>query len=189
MSHFGNELFVCCYQMFASFIIIRHLILLLPYPFNHEGILRLLQKVICLTQKWKDFNNKLVSIPFKWVPMLWGFNGVIKLPIFFAFWFWWQQWTSVLGLNVFSVDTELFPIARISFWNTVHCTTRPEVDGKIWIVSVEKWHGNLRCILMGHTLYVVTGELLAYEYLDETVRYTVGVIIVNNLKYHCETQY
>jgi hypothetical protein len=24
----------------------------------------------------------LNSIPFKWVPMLWGFNGVVKLPIF-----------------------------------------------------------------------------------------------------------
>jgi hypothetical protein len=43
--------------------------------------------------KWKDFKNngtkrKLVSIPFKWVPMLWGFNRVVKLPIFQAFWFW-----------------------------------------------------------------------------------------------------
>jgi hypothetical protein len=37
------------------------------------------------TQKWKDIKNngttwKLVSMPFKWVPMLWGFNGVVKLP-------------------------------------------------------------------------------------------------------------
>jgi hypothetical protein len=30
---------------------------------------------------------KLVSIPFKWVPMLWIFNRVVKLPIFFVFWF------------------------------------------------------------------------------------------------------
>jgi hypothetical protein len=35
------------------------------------------------TQKWKDFKNngttwKLVSIPFKWVLMLWGFNRVVK---------------------------------------------------------------------------------------------------------------
>jgi hypothetical protein len=42
--------------------------------------LRKFQKVIELAQKWKDFNNngttwKLVSIPFKWVPMLWGFNS------------------------------------------------------------------------------------------------------------------
>jgi hypothetical protein len=41
-------------------------------------ILRKFQKLIKLTQKWKDFKNngttwKLVSIPFKWVPMLWGF--------------------------------------------------------------------------------------------------------------------
>jgi hypothetical protein len=33
--------------------------------------------------KWKDFKNnsttwKLVSIPFKWVPMLWGFNRVVN---------------------------------------------------------------------------------------------------------------
>jgi hypothetical protein len=50
-------------------------------------ILRKFQKVIWLTQKWKDFKNngatwKLVSILFKWVPMLWGFNRVVKLPIF-----------------------------------------------------------------------------------------------------------
>jgi hypothetical protein len=39
-----------------------------------------------ITQKWKDFKNngttwKLVSIAFKWVPMLCGFNS-LKLPIF-----------------------------------------------------------------------------------------------------------
>jgi hypothetical protein len=44
---------------------------------------------------WKDFKNngttwKLVCIPLKWVPMLWGFNSVVK-SIFFAFWFWWQK--------------------------------------------------------------------------------------------------
>jgi hypothetical protein len=51
-----------------------------------------------LTQKWKDLKNngttwKLVSMPFKWVPMLWGFIRAIKLPIFFGrkFWFWWQK--------------------------------------------------------------------------------------------------
>jgi hypothetical protein len=47
-----------------------------------EGILKI-QKVIYLAQKWMDFKNngttgKLLSIPFKWVPMLWGFNRVIK---------------------------------------------------------------------------------------------------------------
>jgi hypothetical protein len=55
-----------------------------------------ISKVLYLTQKWKDFKNncttwKLVSIPFKWVPMLWGFNRVAKLPILFAFRFWWQK--------------------------------------------------------------------------------------------------
>jgi hypothetical protein len=39
------------------------------------------------TWRWKDFKNnyttwKLVSIPFKWVPMSWGFNRVVKLPIY-----------------------------------------------------------------------------------------------------------
>jgi hypothetical protein len=52
-------------------------------PLKTEGMLRKFQKVI-FTQK--DIKNiwKLVSIPFKWVPMLWVFNRVVKLPIFFC---------------------------------------------------------------------------------------------------------
>jgi hypothetical protein len=38
----------------------------------------------------------LVRLVFKWVPMLWGFNRVVKLPICFAFWFRWQKPTPVL---------------------------------------------------------------------------------------------
>jgi hypothetical protein len=46
-------------------------------PSKTEGILRKFQKVIQLTQKWKDIENngttwKLVSIPFKWVPICCG---------------------------------------------------------------------------------------------------------------------